>query len=854
MAKVAAKKKTLVIAEKPSVALDIARVLEADQRHGDVYENENYVVASAVGHLVELCMPEDMNPRWKRWGIETLPIVPEKFSLKVTEKTKDKFATLCKLLNDDKINDVINACDSGREGELIFSYIYELSGSQKPFRRLWMVSMTTAGIREAFERLRSADEMRSLQSAARCRSEADWLIGINGTRAVTATMFAGQGVASVGRVQTPTLAMIVLHDRIIRDFKPVPYWRIVARFSVSEGSYEGVYRLPAVKGAKDSGRDRIFSKEDAQRIFEEVQSAGQGAVSEKKKRSTVSPPRLYDLISLQRDANNRFGISATITLKVAQALYEVHKAITYPRTDAKVLPEDYGPVCKDVLKSLRDGYEPLAEKILMEYGIRTTDKQIFNNKEVSDHFAIIPTPQHPNNLNDLERKIYDAIVRRFLGVFFPAAEYDVTTRSTVVCKHEFHSEGRVLAVPGWLEVHGREQQDKSGLLPRLTDEDGKPPLATLAKVEQIEEETKPPPHYTEATLLSAMETAGKLVDDEELAQAMRERGLGTPATRAQIIDNLVGMQYVERDGRNLCATQKAERLLDFLIALGVEALKDPALTGEWECKLRKIEQGQFSRDSFMGEIRSLTCDLVERIRNFNESDASHSRETAIISPTDNQPLLETIRGFVSVDKAINIVKVIGGRKLTENDVAILVRDGRVGPFEDFRSRIGRFFKASVVLESGRAKLEFENGPSELSEETRKALQDSMSHGKPLCKCPTNCGGSVYSTDRGYVCSNFGGGKCNLRIGRFMLGHELLEDEIHGLCEEGKTDVISDFVSNRTGKSFSASLKIDRKGKISFKFPPREKKPAQAAENKAATRPKKRPESTPKRRGRLSKYA
>jgi DNA topoisomerase-3 len=812
-------KKTLVIAEKPSVARDIARVLGAERKRGDALESDRYVVSSALGHLVELAMPEDISPDLRRWTLDSLPILPEKFALKVGERTRDRFEDLTKLLNSSDIEEVVNACDSGREGVLIFSYIYELSGSQKPFRRLWMVSMTREGIRSAFEQLRTAEEMAPLQSAARCRSEADWLVGINGTRALTVRMFSSRNVASVGRVQTPTLAMVVERDREIRNFQPVPYWRIVGKFSICEGVYEGTWKRPLGKGGEESGRDRIFSERDARALLESLQGESHGTVTEKKKRSKQSPPRLYDLTTLQREANGRFGFSAATTLKIAQALYETHKAITYPRTDAKALPEDYGPTCRETLGALEGEYKKFADRILTVHGIKDSDRKIFNNKEVSDHFAIIPTPQRPPTLNGVEEKIYDMILRRFLAVFYPQAEYDITSRVTVIREQNFYSEGRLLAVPGWKEVYGKEQTEEADLLPRLTDAEGVPPRAAVVQITLSEEATKPPAHYTEATLLFAMETAGKLVEDEELAEAMREKGLGTPATRAQIIDTLINAQYMERVERFLRSTAKADALMELLAAMGIDALRNPTMTGEWEHKLRQIEQGKFQRAKFMEEIGAFAGSIVERVRAFDETSSTHSKQTGLLSPVGGAPIFKTQRAYVTTDKSININAIIGGRELKEEEVAVLLRDGRIGPFEDFRSRAGKPFKASVVLENGRAKLEFANGREEVPEWIQRALTN-YGDGQPLCDCPTGCGRKIYGVSEGYLCDGNRDGRCTFRLYKKMLGHELMEGEIIALAKDGKTPLIADFVSNRTGRAFSAFLLVDKTGKISFEFPPR----------------------------------
>jgi DNA topoisomerase-3 len=815
-------KKTLVIAEKPSVAKDIARVLGAERKRGDALENERYVVSSALGHLVELAMPEDISPSLRRWTLDSLPILPEKFTLKMGERTKDRFEDLARLLNSSEIEEVINACDSGREGELIFSYIYELSGSKKPFRRLWMVSMTREGIRSAFEQLRSAEEMAPLQSAARCRSEADWLVGINGTRALTVRMFSSRNVASVGRVQTPTLAMVVERDREIRSFQPVPYWRVVGKFSVCEGIYEGAWKRPLRKGEEETGRDRIFSEQDARALLESLQEESHGTITEKKKRSKQSPPRLYDLTTLQREANGRFGFSAATTLKIAQALYEAHKAITYPRTDAKALPEDYGPVCLETLGTLEGEYKIFADRILTVHGVKDSDRKIFNSKEVSDHFAIIPTPQRPPALNEVEEKIYDMILRRFLAVFYPQAEYDITSRVTTIRGQDFYSEGRLLAVPGWKEVYGKGQTEETDLLPKLADDDGTPPRAAVVQIALSEEATKPPAHYSEATLLFAMETAGRLVRDEELAEAMREKGLGTPATRAQIIDNLINAQYMERVERSLRATAKADALMELLAAMGIDALRNPALTGEWEHKLRQIEQGKFQRVKFMEEIGAFAGSIVERVRAFDETSSANSSPTELLSPVGGAPIFKTPRAYVTADKSININAVIGGRELKEEEVAALLRDGRIGPFADFRSRAGKPFKASIILENGRAKLEFSDSGGEVPEWVQRALA-SRGDSQPICDCPTGCGSKIYGAQDGYLCDGNRDGRCAFRLYRKMLGHELTEAEIAALAKEGKTPLIANFVSNRTGRAFSAFLLVDKTGKISFEFPPRSPK-------------------------------
>jgi DNA topoisomerase-3 len=822
--------RTLVIAEKPSVAKDIARVLfKASPTGRDVMENDRYVVSSAIGHLVELCMPEDLAPNLRRWTLDNLPIVPERFSLKAIEKTKERLDLLCKLLNSDGIADVINACDSGREGELIFSYIYELSGSTKPFRRLWLASMTAAAIEKAFQVLRSAGEMVPLQEAARCRSEADWLVGINGTRAITVRRLAGNAVASVGRVQTPTLALVVERDRAIRDFQPVPYWRVLGKFSLAGGAcYEGTYQPGGA-----AGDGRIWQEEEAQRVVDAAAAENWGAVTEKQKRSRQSPPRLYDLTTLQREANGRFGFSAIATLQIAQRLYEVHKAITYPRTDAKALPEDYPPVCAETIRSLEQNYGPLAGTILTTHGVQPGNRKIFNNGEVSDHFAIVPTPQRPSGLKEQEEKIYDMVARRFLAAFYPPAEYAVTTRTTTVAGHGFLSEGRVLAVPGWLVVYERDRQREKDLLPPIGDGDGEPPRAAVVDVHLSAEQTRPPAPYTEATLLTAMETAGKLVADGELAEAMREKGLGTPATRAPTIENLITVQYLRREEHCLRSTARAEQLIDCLNAMGVEILKNPSMTGEWEWKLRRMEQRDFSRADFMAEIAAMTRTMVDRIRGYDGEGDESCRQSDVISPLDGKPLLKNLREYLTADRSTRIPQVIGGRGLGPEEVVALLRDGRIGPFDDFRSRLGRPFRAQIVLHQGRARLEFEDRSAEWQEQARQAIAAATA-ATVLCPCPL-CKGSVHWMEHGIYCENLAQGSCKLRLGRRMLGHELSREEVLALLTSGKSPAIGDFVSNRTKKTFSAHLLLDHAGKITFEFPPRAPKEKGKGKGKGAER-------------------
>jgi DNA topoisomerase III len=622
--------KKLIIAEKPSVAGDIAKAIGGFTKHDDYYESDAFVLSSAIGHLLELSCPEEFEVKRGKWSFAHLPVIPPHFALSPMEKTESRLKLLTKLMKRKDVEGLINACDAGREGELIFNYIAQHAKTTKPIQRLWLQSMTPQAIRDGFSRLREGHEMQGLADAAVCRSESDWLVGINGTRAMTAfnSKTGGFHLTTVGRVQTPTLAIVVEREKKIREFRSRDYWEVEAEFVAKAGSYKGKWFDEGFKGKDEDEHaraDRLWEVSKAEAI-RAATSDQPGKVTEEAKPETRLSPLLFDLTSLQREANARFGFSAKTTLSLAQALYEKHKVLTYPRTDSRCLPEDYVNTVKSTLSVLTgegagkghdevllSRYAPFAHQILARNWV-IPNKRIFNNTKVSDHFAIIPTPHAPKNLNEAEQKLYDFVVRRFLSVFFPAAEYLVTTRITRVAGHPFKTEGKVLVNPGWLAVYGKEAQE--GTEGNLVAVDA----GETVKTEEVTvkaNETRPPPRYSEATLLSAMEGAGKMVDDEELKAAMAGRGLGTPATRAQIIENLINEQYMLREGRELTPTAKAFSLMTLLNGLGVNELTQPELTGDWEWKLARIEKGEFTRAEFMREIAEMTRHVVERAKTFD---------------------------------------------------------------------------------------------------------------------------------------------------------------------------------------------------------------------------------------------
>jgi DNA topoisomerase-3 len=817
--------KKLVIAEKPSVAKDLARVLGHIPKNGDFYENDEWIIDSAVGHLVELFMPDDFDKKLKAWKLTNLPIIPPEFQLKPINNTKKKFQQLKKQLKRKDVEEVINACDAGREGELIFTYIYELSKSKLPIKRLWMLSMTDQAIKDAFANVRDGKELQPLQDAARCRSESDWLIGINGTRAVTLkrSRSAGRKVSTVGRVQTPTLSLVIKREEEINSFQPREFFKITSTFELQEGKYLGVYQKSDFKKSesdKHDRADRIWDKEKADEIFQVVQSSNTAEISETKKRSPQSPGRLYDLTTLQREANRLHHYPASRTLQIAQSLYERHKVITYPRTDSKALPEDYGPTCLNLLNSIQGELEPHAKKVLDSNWMDDKNKRIFNNKQISDHFAIIPTSTSPSKLDANEWKIYNLICKRFISIFYPPAQWDVTTRTSDVSGLAFKTEGRVLVEPSWLAIYGKDNQPEDSLPALSTDDNQK---ANLLTSELQKDQTKPPPRYSEATLLSAMEGAGKLVDDEELAEALKEKGLGTPATRASTIDHLIKEKYMRREGTQIHPNLKAEDLFHFLDAAGTDILTSPSMTGEWEHKLRLIEDGAMTREQFMKEITQLTEEFVSKTTGFTET-AANLKETPLRSPINDEPLFEGLGFYQNIEGDFRIPKSVASRRLPVDEVEILLKDRKIGPLDNFMSKAGKPFSAILELDDEyKVNFVFQNNEEQESKE-----KETIGDAPVVATCPV-CQSNVKQTETAYICEQnkkvSEDGECSFRITRKLLDKEIPLEEFKKLISEKKTGLIKGFVSRRTKRPFDANLILKDNGGIGFEFPPRKKKSA-----------------------------
>ncbi|MGI4862255.1 MAG: DNA topoisomerase III [Janthinobacterium lividum] len=827
--------KALIIAEKPSVANDIAKALGGFTKHDEYFESDDFVLSSAVGHLLEIAAPEEFDVKRGKWSFAHLPVIPPHFDLLPIAKTESRLKVLSRLIRRKDVDRLVNACDAGREGELIFRYIAQHAKAKQPVQRLWLQSMTPQSIRDGFARLRSDEDMLPLADAARCRSEADWLVGINGTRAMTAFNSKGGGffLTTVGRVQTPTLSIVVEREEKIRRFVARDYWEVRAEFVCAAGFYEGRWYDTAFKKHENDPEQRdsrLWNLAAAESVVAACRGRS-GTVTEESKPSSQLSPALFDLTSLQREANGRFGFSAKNTLGLAQALYERHKVLTYPRTDARALPEDYLDTVKSTLGMLKEdnNYLPHARKVL-DQGWVKPNKRIFDNSKISDHFAIIPTLQTPKNLSEPEQKLYDLVVKRFLAVFFPAAEYQLTTRVTEVAGHHFKTEGKVLVNPGWLQVYGREAQGTDANLVAVAKDE---PVKT-EKVAAHALVTKPPARYNEATLLSAMEGAGKLVTDDDLREAMAGKGLGTPATRAAIIEGLLAEKYMIREGRDMIPTAKAFQLTTLLRGLGVEELTAAELTGEWEHKLSQMERGLLPREAFMREIAQMTQTIVKRAKEY-DSDTIPGDYATLETPCPHCSgvVKENYRRFNCSKCEFSITKIPGGRQFEIPEVEELLREKHIGPLSGFRSKMGRPFSAILKLgedsETKNYKLEFDFGQDSGED---GAEPPDFSAQESVGACP-KCASRVYEHGMSYVCERYTAAPrtCEFRSGKVILQQEMSREQMAKLLgPEGRTDLLTGFKSSRTGRNFKAFLVRQKDGSVGFEF---EKKDPAAAKKTSA---------------------
>ena len=706
--------KTLVIAEKPSVARDLASALPGSYKQAKEkthLEGDDYVITWAVGHLVGLAEPDAYDPKLKKWRFADLPIIPDEFKLVPNdERAAKQLRAIHKLMADPEVDQIVNACDAGREGELIFAYVYDTAKAKKPVQRLWLSSMTKKAIGEAFGHLRDGEEMKPLEAAARSRSEADWVVGMNATRAASIRLRAAfDGAVSLGRVQTPTLALVARREEEIRAFKPEPYWLVEARFEATQSrAYTGRYL----------GGKRLPAEAEATAIVEACTDKPGEITKLEKKEERERPQLLYDLTSLQRHANTRYGFSARRTLAAAQRLYEEHKALTYPRTNSRYLTGDMIGEIKPTAELVGRGpqYRRGAEYVL------SLDKlplgRVVNDQKVQDHHAIIPTRSEHDlgRMGQDELKVYDLVAKRFLAVFHLEAVYERTRVETTVVEHVFRTSGRRLVEPGWKAVYGEEADqprgdDDSGgdqLLPKL--EQGET-VQTLS-VESLRKETQPPRRFTDASLLGAMETAGKEVEDAELREAMKDSGIGTPATRASIIERLVDVGYLEREGRALVATEKGIQVIRLLNS---HPLTSADLTGDWERRLGLIERGEDTRPAFMHDIAKFTTDTVQELDKLKGVQIERAKLGPC--PVCGREISENRKGYscwsredpgcgfvIWKRKAGKSLPVAVAKELIESLKASREagEDPGVGrtakPVTGFRGRSGRTFRAKLKLE------------------------------------------------------------------------------------------------------------------------------------------------------------
>ena len=869
--------KTLVIAEKPSVMQDIVRAITPIagkfEKHDEYFESEEWLVTSAVGHLVEIQAPEEFDVKRGKWSFANLPVLPPYFDLKPMDKTKTRLNAIVKLTKRKDVSNIVNACDAGREGELIFRLIQQYAKSKHPVKRLWLQSMTPAAIRDGFDTLRTEKQMQGLADAARSRSEADWMVGINGTRAMTAfnSRDGGFFLTTVGRVQTPTLSVVVEREEKIRQFVSRDYWEVHASFLAEAGEYPGKWFDPKWRRSAANAEnaepdaelkaDRVWSQREAMAIAEAVRGKS-ASVTEESKPTSTAAGQLFDLTSLQREANGKFGFSAKTTLQIAQSLYERHKALTYPRTDSRALPEDYLPVVKKTFEMLADsGMRHLAPHALVALNgnyIRPNSR-IFNNAKVSDHFAIIPTLQAPSGLSEAEQKLYDLVVKRFMAVFYPSAEYLVTTRISMAVGHSFKTEGKVLVKPGWLAIYGKEAEDEN-----TNKEDAKTLVAVkpgeLVRTEVAEAKglkTRPPARYSEATLLGAMEGAGKTIDDDELREAMQEKGLGTPATRAATIEGLIAEKYMLREGRELIPTAKAFQLMTLLRGLDVQELSKAELTGEWEFKLAQMEHGKLSRETFMAEIAAMTERMVAKAKGYDK-DSIPGDYATLSTPCPNCAgvVKENYRRYTctgltgaSEGCGFSFGKTPAGRTFEHIEVEQFLRDKKIGPLDGFRSKAGWPFTAEMVIkfdeETKNYKLEFDFGDDK-NAETGEIQDFSAQTSLGKCpKCGDSNGGVIFELGKNYLCDKSAPTlaqptpSCDFKTGQVILQQPIEREQMVKLLETGKTDLLDKFVSMRTRRAFKAMLAWDATaGKVNFefapsKFPPR-KTSGSAATSKTGT--------------------
>jgi len=884
--------KALVITEKPSVARDIVNVFGGFTDHDGYFESEDLIVTFAVGHLFELLSPEEVDDKYKRWTLDALPIIPAEFRLKPKKGQSERIRTIKKLMGRADVDRVVNACDAGREGELIFREIVEHLGCRQPIERLWLQSMTDRAIRDGFARLRPGEDLRGLADAAACRARSDWLIGMNATRALTKRLKSRKEKTawSAGRVQTPTLAMLVDREFEILAHRPRPYWRVQARFEHAGDGYEGSWFDAGFKAGDDPELrdDRLFDERRAAAIAAAV-SGQSGTASETRKPSRESAPPLFDLTSLQREGNRRFGWSARRVLSAAQRCYERHKVLTYPRTDSRCLPEDYRPVVDEVLAAYAgaaDGPGPefaeyaAAAEHLRRAGLQNTGRT-FDNANVSDHFAIIPTGTLPRQpLTGDDRRLYDLVVRRFLGTFYPPAVWERLERITTVNAEQFRTRARSLKEKGWRAVLPPSEGEGEAVLAALSESgDGAEGVRVEATAaECVEEETKPPARISEARLLSLMENAGKQIDDEEISAMLDDKGIGTPATRADVIENLIAKGYVVRVGKALRPTVKGIRLIDTLHRINIERLTSPQLTGEIEQHLLDVEHGSREAQDFMKEIQEYANAIVETAKTFEYDELYDVNEPLGPCPACGGPVIEMAwfyrcreqPGVTREDDCpMRFWKDTSGRYLDRDAVRSLLADGHTSILDGFTARNGRTYKGTIEVDHEEWKLRVNSVEWNEGEGVSETPEYEVDP-DPLGRCRCEQESFVVETPTHFICQRKAAedaraaelkrqkqawkkaGKtpkeiralaaaaapddppsCGFILPRTVCKREITRDEALVYLRTGRTELLEDFTS-RFGRPFSATLVLKETGRHGFEFPPRKARGAAARDDSEST--------------------
>lgn len=785
--------KTLIITEKPSVARDMAKVLGSFTNKNTYLESDQYIISWAYGHLLELVSPEQYDPSYKFWTLQKLPILPSTFLLQPIASSEKQLKELLSLIKSKQIETIINACDAGREGELIFRNLIAYSKTKKSHLRLWLSSMTQEAIDKAFQNLKNGSEFDSLASAAKCRSESDWLVGINATRAITRRC---GDLFSVGRVQTPTLSIIVEREKEILSFVKKTYFEVTAVFKIETPAvtYSGKWLHTA--GTSENPYE-IPDQESAKALCDKIQDQPAVITHYKRKETKENPPLLFDLTELQREANKRYGFSASRTLSIAQALYEEKKIITYPRTDSRYLPSDMKSELKDILKALSK--EPTlasATKAALKNGLSQINQRVINDAKITDHFAIIPTKKIPgmDQLKPEEKKIFDLVARRFICVFLEPALFDEIILTSECAKEKFESKEKTLTFAGYRIV--MEDIPETNHLSELK----KGLAGKTISSSQEEKETKPRPRYTEATLLSAMQSAGKFIEEEELKEAIKDKGIGTPATRAQIIERLLEVEYIQRVAKDLVPTEKGIYLIQLLNSIPLPELSSPELTGQWETKLVAIEKENLKSSKFMKEMEQFTSEMIQKIKS---ADFDKLDGVAIGScPLCHDKVIDRGKLYACRNKecTLKIGKRILSASMTKDIVQTLLQEKKTPKPIWFTSSQGKKFQAILHLqEDGNLQFEFLDMHKLVSEEV-------------IGPCPV-CQGDVLESTGFFECRANG---CSFKVNKTILGRSMKKNEIQTLLKNKKTKKLTGFWSKK-GKPFSACLKINEQGKVEFDF-------------------------------------